>query len=183
MKLDDLNFTDDLDLPSHTQQQMQEKTNSVAAASAAVGLNIHKGCECADRQGIKSISTIEEYLELKTTVNCQHRSQNFQYKCQNSSTLWGGNLDNYESHHSEYTRVYQQLSMQNTSDQLVRHYQQQITVGENKPDSSGGRNQEETLEEDRTHIEEKHTTASQDKSSHGILKAEGEEKDQRTHYF
>ncbi|VDO54511.1 unnamed protein product [Schistosoma margrebowiei] len=27
---------------SHTQQQMQEKTNSVAAASAAVGLNIHK---------------------------------------------------------------------------------------------------------------------------------------------
>ncbi|VDP77462.1 unnamed protein product [Schistosoma mattheei] len=38
MQLDD----DDLALISKTQQQMQEKTNSVAAASVAVGLNIHK---------------------------------------------------------------------------------------------------------------------------------------------
>ncbi|VDO59943.1 unnamed protein product [Schistosoma margrebowiei] len=43
MQLDDLDFADDLALLSHTQQQMQEKTNSVAAASSAVGLNIHKG--------------------------------------------------------------------------------------------------------------------------------------------
>ncbi|VDP39854.1 unnamed protein product [Schistosoma curassoni] len=43
MQLDDLDFSDDLALLSQTQQQMQEKTNSVAAASAAVGLNIHKG--------------------------------------------------------------------------------------------------------------------------------------------
>ncbi|VDP69376.1 unnamed protein product [Schistosoma curassoni] len=35
MQLDDLDFTDDLSLLSQTQQQMQEKTNSVAAASAA----------------------------------------------------------------------------------------------------------------------------------------------------
>ncbi|VDP61557.1 unnamed protein product [Schistosoma curassoni] len=42
MQLDDLDFADDLALLSQTQQQMQ-KTNSVAAASAAVGLNIHKG--------------------------------------------------------------------------------------------------------------------------------------------
>ncbi|VDP43216.1 unnamed protein product [Schistosoma curassoni] len=33
----------DLDLLLQTQQQMQEKTTSVAAVSAAVGLNIHKG--------------------------------------------------------------------------------------------------------------------------------------------
>ncbi|VDO96066.1 unnamed protein product [Schistosoma margrebowiei] len=39
MQLDDLDFADDLALLSQTQQQMQEKTNSVAA----VGLNIHKG--------------------------------------------------------------------------------------------------------------------------------------------
>ncbi|VDP38198.1 unnamed protein product [Schistosoma margrebowiei] len=39
MQLDDLDFADDLALLSQT----QEKTNSVAAASAAVGLNIHKG--------------------------------------------------------------------------------------------------------------------------------------------
>ncbi|VDP78768.1 unnamed protein product [Schistosoma curassoni] len=43
MQLGDLDFADDVALLSHTQQQMQEKTISVAAASAAVGLNIHKG--------------------------------------------------------------------------------------------------------------------------------------------
>ncbi|VDP79098.1 unnamed protein product [Schistosoma mattheei] len=37
MKLDDLDFSDDLDLLSQTQKQMQEKTISVAAASATVG--------------------------------------------------------------------------------------------------------------------------------------------------
>ncbi|VDO84347.1 unnamed protein product [Schistosoma margrebowiei] len=39
MQLDDLDFADDLALLSQTQQQMQEKTTSVAAA---IGLNIHK---------------------------------------------------------------------------------------------------------------------------------------------
>ncbi|VDP30684.1 unnamed protein product [Schistosoma margrebowiei] len=43
MQLNDLDFADDLALLSQTQQQMQEKTDSVAAASAAVGLHIHKG--------------------------------------------------------------------------------------------------------------------------------------------
>ncbi|VDO58983.1 unnamed protein product [Schistosoma margrebowiei] len=43
MQLDDLHFADDLALLSHTKQQMHEKTTSVAAASTAVGLNIHKG--------------------------------------------------------------------------------------------------------------------------------------------
>ncbi|VDO99527.1 unnamed protein product [Schistosoma margrebowiei] len=40
MQLDDLDFADDLALLSQTQQQMQEKTTSVAAA---IGLNIDKG--------------------------------------------------------------------------------------------------------------------------------------------
>ncbi|VDP48333.1 unnamed protein product [Schistosoma margrebowiei] len=43
MQLDDLDFADNLTLQLYTQQQIQEKTTSVAAASAAVGLNIHKG--------------------------------------------------------------------------------------------------------------------------------------------
>ncbi|VDP56815.1 unnamed protein product [Schistosoma margrebowiei] len=43
MQLDDLDFADDLALLSQTQQKMQEKTTSVASASAAVGFNIHKG--------------------------------------------------------------------------------------------------------------------------------------------
>ncbi|VDP60549.1 unnamed protein product [Schistosoma mattheei] len=41
MQLDDLDFADDLALLYHT-QQMQEKTTSVAAASTAARLNIHK---------------------------------------------------------------------------------------------------------------------------------------------
>ncbi|VDP42770.1 unnamed protein product [Schistosoma curassoni] len=43
MQLNDLDFSDDPAIPLHTQHQMQEKTTSVAAASAAVGLNMHKG--------------------------------------------------------------------------------------------------------------------------------------------
>ncbi|VDO54248.1 unnamed protein product [Schistosoma margrebowiei] len=43
IQLNDLHFSDNLALLSQTQQRMQEKTTSVVAASAAVGLNIHKG--------------------------------------------------------------------------------------------------------------------------------------------
>ncbi|VDP27873.1 unnamed protein product [Schistosoma margrebowiei] len=43
MQIDDLNFSDDLAILSHSYEQMQIKTTSVSAASAAVGLNIHKG--------------------------------------------------------------------------------------------------------------------------------------------
>ncbi|VDP58029.1 unnamed protein product [Schistosoma margrebowiei] len=42
-QLDDLDFVDDLALLSHTREQMQIKTANVAAVSASVGLNIHKG--------------------------------------------------------------------------------------------------------------------------------------------
>ncbi|VDO97477.1 unnamed protein product [Schistosoma margrebowiei] len=42
-QLDDLDFTDDLALLSHTHEQMQTKTASVEAVSASVGLSIHKG--------------------------------------------------------------------------------------------------------------------------------------------
>ncbi|VDO57782.1 unnamed protein product [Schistosoma margrebowiei] len=42
-QLDDLDFADDLALLSHTNEQMQIKTASVAAVSASVGLSIHKG--------------------------------------------------------------------------------------------------------------------------------------------
>ncbi|VDO53531.1 unnamed protein product [Schistosoma margrebowiei] len=41
-RLDDLHFANDLALLSHTHEQMQIKTASVAAVSASVGLNIHK---------------------------------------------------------------------------------------------------------------------------------------------
>ena len=40
---DDSDFSDNLALPFHTQQQMKGKTASVASAPASIGLNIHKG--------------------------------------------------------------------------------------------------------------------------------------------
>ncbi|KAH9595475.1 F-BAR domain only protein 2, variant 2 [Schistosoma haematobium] len=43
MQLDDLDFADDLTLLSHTHEQIQGRTTSVAASLASVGLNIHKG--------------------------------------------------------------------------------------------------------------------------------------------
>ncbi|CAH8548252.1 unnamed protein product [Schistosoma intercalatum] len=42
-QLNYLDFADDLDLLSHIHEQMQTKTANVAAVSAAVSLNIHKG--------------------------------------------------------------------------------------------------------------------------------------------
>ncbi|VDO54806.1 unnamed protein product [Schistosoma margrebowiei] len=42
-QLDELDFADDLALLSHTHEQMQVKTDSVAAVSASVSLNIRKG--------------------------------------------------------------------------------------------------------------------------------------------
>ncbi|VDO91334.1 unnamed protein product [Schistosoma margrebowiei] len=42
-QLDDLDFADDLALLSHTHEQMQIKTASVAAVCVSVGLSIHKG--------------------------------------------------------------------------------------------------------------------------------------------
>ncbi|VDP65390.1 unnamed protein product [Schistosoma curassoni] len=41
-QLDDLNFADDLALLSHTHEQIQIKTTSVAVVSGSVGLNIDK---------------------------------------------------------------------------------------------------------------------------------------------
>ncbi|VDP32313.1 unnamed protein product [Schistosoma margrebowiei] len=43
MQLDDLDFTDDLALPSHTYQQVQVKIENVTTASVSVGFKIYKG--------------------------------------------------------------------------------------------------------------------------------------------
>ncbi|VDP61829.1 unnamed protein product [Schistosoma mattheei] len=72
MQLDDLDFTDDLTLLSHTQQQMQEKTTSVAAVSAVVGLNIHKGKSMILRYNTACTNPItidgEELEDLKAST-------------------------------------------------------------------------------------------------------------------
>ena len=42
-QLDDLDFADDLALLSHTQQQMQDKTNTLAQCSSCIWPNILRG--------------------------------------------------------------------------------------------------------------------------------------------
>ncbi|VDP64384.1 unnamed protein product [Schistosoma curassoni] len=80
-QLDDLYFADDLSLLSHIQKQMQERTTGVATASAALGLNIHKG-----------------------------KSKNLQYNtaCSNRITLDGEDLEDVKTFTSDtLTRHYQ----------------------------------------------------------------------------
>ena len=43
LQLDDLDFTDDLALPSYTHRQMQQKTNSVKDSPSKIRLNINRG--------------------------------------------------------------------------------------------------------------------------------------------
>ncbi|VDP50626.1 unnamed protein product [Schistosoma curassoni] len=66
-QLDDLEFADDPALPSHTNEQMQIKTASVAAVSASLGLNIHKGKTKVLKYNTKNIKPIT--LDEKTLEN------------------------------------------------------------------------------------------------------------------
>ncbi|VDO70879.1 unnamed protein product [Schistosoma curassoni] len=139
------------------QQQMQE-TNSVAAASAAVGLNIHKGKSRILRYNIECTNPVtidgEDLKDVKT----------FTYLDSIIDEHGGSDAD---------------LSSQNTLHPLARHYQQQPTVGENKPDPSGARNQEEELEVDSTYNEEsiqlRHKTSPHMESSRPKEKRKTEE--------
>ncbi|VDP67205.1 unnamed protein product [Schistosoma mattheei] len=128
MQLDDLDFADDLVFLSQSQQQMQKKTTSVAAASAAVGLNIQKG---------KS-----KILRYNTA-------------CTNPITTDGEDLEDVETF-IYFSSIIDEHSGSDADEnvRISKARAQQRTVGENKPDPSGGRNQEEALEVDRTHIED-----------------------------
>ncbi|VDP71150.1 unnamed protein product [Schistosoma mattheei] len=131
MQLDNLDFADDLALLSQTQQQMQEKTNSVAAASAAVGLKIHKGKSRILRYNTVCTNPIkidgEDLEDVKTF------------------TYLGSIIDEHGRSDAHVKTRIGKLSTQNTSDPLARHYQKQPIVSENKPDASGGRNEGEVL--------------------------------------
>ncbi|VDP29634.1 unnamed protein product [Schistosoma margrebowiei] len=147
MQLDDLDFADDLALLSQTQQQMQEKTNSVSAALAAVGLNIHKGksrilrynTECTNSITIdgENLEDVKTFTYLGSIIDQQ-----------------GGSDADVKARIGKVRVAYLQLRNIWNSKQLSTNTKQQRTVGENKPDLSGGRNQEKALEVDRTHIEE-----------------------------
>ncbi|VDO60187.1 unnamed protein product [Schistosoma margrebowiei] len=147
MRLNDLDFTDDLDLPSHTQQQIQEKTTSVSAVSATGGLNIHKGkikilrynTACTNRTILdgEDLEDVKTFTYLGSIID-EH----------------GGSDADMKARIRKARAAYLQLKNIWKSKQLSTNAKQQRTVGENKPDPSGGRNQKEALEVDRTHIEE-----------------------------
>ncbi|VDO53335.1 unnamed protein product [Schistosoma margrebowiei] len=61
-QLDDLHFADDLALLSHTHEQMQMKTASVAEVSASVGLNIHKGKTKVLKYNMENTNPIQNFL-------------------------------------------------------------------------------------------------------------------------
>ncbi|KAH9584422.1 hypothetical protein MS3_00006030, partial [Schistosoma haematobium] len=87
MQLDDLDYADDLALLSQTQKQMQEKTNSVAAASAAIGLNLHKGKSKTLRYNTTYANPVtidgEDLEDVKT----------FTYLCSNVDEHGGSDAD------------------------------------------------------------------------------------------
>ncbi|VDO56877.1 unnamed protein product [Schistosoma margrebowiei] len=70
----------------------------------------HGGSDADVRARIVRVRTT--YLQQKNTWNSkhlsvnQHQGQNFQCKCQDTSTVWHGNLENDESHHPQDTGVY-----------------------------------------------------------------------------
>ena len=66
----DLNFADDLALLSHTQQQMQEKSNIVAEHSARLGLNIHRGKSKILK--VNSTSTVSVTLGVEAMEEVNH---------------------------------------------------------------------------------------------------------------
>ncbi|VDP57859.1 unnamed protein product [Schistosoma curassoni] len=189
-QLVDLDFADELAPLSHTHEQMQIRTASVAAVSTPVGLNIHKGktkvlkdntgntnpitlCDetleevesftylgsIIDEQGGSDADVKTRigkarvaFLQLKYIWNSKQLSTNIKFRTFNTNMktvlLYGAET------WRTTTTIIKKLSTQNTSDPLARHYKQQSTMRENKRNPNGGRNQKETLEVDRTHIEE-----------------------------
>ncbi|VDP55240.1 unnamed protein product [Schistosoma margrebowiei] len=91
------------------------------------------------------------HLQLKNIWNSIEVSTNNRIRTFNTSIK---TILLYEAETWRTTKagVYEQL--QNTSDPLARHYQQQPTVEEKKLDSDGGRNVGEALKVNRTQTEE-----------------------------
>ncbi|VDP59234.1 unnamed protein product [Schistosoma curassoni] len=224
MQLNDLDFADDLARLSHTQQQMQEKTTSVATTSVAVGLNIHKGKSrirqyntartnpiTLDGEDLEDVITftylssiIDEYggsdadvkarigkargayLQLKNIWNSKQLSTNIKVRNFNTNVntvlLYGAKPGELRKPSSRRYRclltvVYAKYFGSVGQTLLVTTNcgkEQTTSQRRNKSGGNAGSGYD-------THWG-KHPTASQDKSSHGILKTKGGEEDQRTHY-
>ncbi|VDO64666.1 unnamed protein product [Schistosoma curassoni] len=83
-----------------------------------------------------------ESLKLKNIWNSKQLSTNIQVKIfitnvkTVSSIVRSRNSESYHNHHQISTNIYKQLSTQDTQCPLTGYYQQQPTMGENKPDTS-----------------------------------------------
>ncbi|VDP63890.1 unnamed protein product [Schistosoma curassoni] len=154
MQLDDLDLAEDLAIRSHTQQQLREKTISVAVASAALGLNIHKGKRKILRYNTTCTNPVtidrEDLEDVKTftyvgSIIDEHGGSDADVKARigkaRAAYLQLNNIWNSK-----------QLSVNQHQDALAGHNQQQPIVGENKLDLSEGRDQEEALEGSKENI-------------------------------
>ncbi|VDO82480.1 unnamed protein product [Schistosoma curassoni] len=221
MQLDDLDFADDLVLLSHMQQQMQEKTTSVAAASAAVGLEIHKGeskilrynTACNNRitfggEDLGDVKTftylgsiIDEHSGSDAYVNARIRKARAAYlqlrNISNSKQLSTNTKVGIFNTNVKTVLLYGAETWKTTR-AIIRMIQVFINsclrkilrirwpdtvcnnlLWEKKLYPSGGRNQEEALKMDRTHIDKSsqlcHKTSPHLKSSRPKEKRKTEE--------
>ncbi|VDP30334.1 unnamed protein product [Schistosoma margrebowiei] len=97
-QLDDLDFADDLALLSHTHEQMQMKTASVAAVSASVGLSIDKRKTkvlkfkaensnpiTLDGVTLEDVESFTAFLQLKNIWNSKKLSTNIKVRIFNTN--------------------------------------------------------------------------------------------------
>ncbi|VDP52853.1 unnamed protein product, partial [Schistosoma margrebowiei] len=156
---------------------MQIKTTSVASVSASVGLNIHKGKTKVLKYNTENsnpitldgetLEDVESFTYLRSIIDEQGVSDaDIEARIGNARTAFI-QLKNIRDSKQLSTNI--KITIFNTNVKIILLYgaetwrntttiikkvQQQRTVRENKPDPRGGRNQEEALEVDRTHIEE-----------------------------
>ncbi|VDP45748.1 unnamed protein product [Schistosoma margrebowiei] len=138
----DFDFADDLSLLSRTHKRMQMKTTSVGVVSesAIIRYNFRYNTACNNPITIdgEHLEDVKIFTYLGSIIDENDGSDG-------DIKAWIGKA----------RAAYLQLRNIWNSKQLSTNTKQQPTVGENKPDPSGGRNQEEALEVDRTHIEER----------------------------
>ncbi|KAG1971626.1 hypothetical protein F2P79_000061 [Pimephales promelas] len=161
-QLEDLDFVDDLALLSHTRQQMQEKTNSTAATSAQVGLNINKQKTKilkvnntnndpvqVDGEALEEVkafiylgSVIEKQGRTDTDVKariCKARAAFLKLRNIWSSKelglrtkVWYRDMEDNSGNSEESTDLHQLLSAKNHPDPLAKHDQHPGSLAENQ---------------------------------------------------
>ncbi|VDO68876.1 unnamed protein product [Schistosoma margrebowiei] len=105
IQLSNLNFADHLALLSHTQQQMRERTTSVAAASAAIEAQINR-----QSKFLSNIEAEEKWLnDIENKINQDHNHSN---NCQSTAEL----LQDIQTKTDRYNQL---LSNVNTHDQQI----------------------------------------------------------------